>query len=267
MNNLILIGIIIIIFLYLVKPNNSQIDYVPSQQEIQDPSYINKKQLIDDYPYPQISNTYKKLGNGQLLKPLNNLSDILPKGNNTLKMTRTNENISKQRIYLPDYYRKDRLNENPEGTEELKPFLNDKDKSENAWTDNNVSEHPKFYNSDIKDEITNIGEFFDENNQYNDKTSLNTNSLTTDSCYTDKNGNYFCEDNTRLQLIPPKLITNPKSCYALNEIGIYKDKNLNINDKDKVINGGLFYNNVNASQKQNEYWSSPIDNQIGNCIV
>ena len=30
------------------------------------------------------------------------------------------------------------------------------------------------YNSDIKDEITNIGAFFDKNNQYNDKTSINT---------------------------------------------------------------------------------------------
>ena len=61
-------------------------------------------------------------------------------------------------------------------------------------------------------------------------------------------GNYFCEDNTRKQLIPPKLITNPKSCYALNTIGLYKDGDLKNDTNDRVINGGIFYNKVNASE-------------------
>ena len=35
----------------------------------------------------------------------------------------------KQRMYLPDYYRKDRLSGNTIGSEELRPFLTDEKKS------------------------------------------------------------------------------------------------------------------------------------------
>ena len=191
------------------------------QEDIQDTKYINKNQLHEDYPYPQISRPFKQLGNGKLPTPMNNLSDILPNGTKELKITRniqTSDTIGKKRMYLPDYYRKDRLNQNPSGTEEFKPFVNNKDESENAWTDNNVSEHPKFYNSELKDEITNIGSFFDKNNQYHDTTSANTNVLPSDKCFTDKLGNNFCKDNTRLQLIPPQLIVNPESNKAINSI-------------------------------------------------
>ena len=268
MNQLILLVILVILFLYFVKPSVN--DYQPSQGDIQNENYIDKKQLIKDYPYPQISRTFKQLSNGKLPAPLNNLSELLPSGDKELKINKynqTSETMGKQRIYLPDYYRKDRLSQNPEGTEELKPFVNNKDDSEQAWSDINVSEHPKFYNSDLKDEITNIGSFFDENNQYNDKTSPNTESLSSDSCYTDKSGKYFCEDNTRLQLIPPKLISDPKSCYALNRVGTFKDGNLKNDTNDRVMNGGNFFNGINASQEQNEYWSSPIEIQQGDCTI
>ena len=139
--------------------------------------------------------------------------------------------------------------------------------SDSAWTDKNVSKYPKFYNSEITNELTNVGLFFDKNNQYNDKTSPQTESITTDSCYTDKFGNYFCEDNTRLQLIPPKLITDPKSCYALNRVGTFKDGNLKNDINDRVMNGGNFFNGINASQEKNEYWSSPIKIQQGDCAI
>ncbi len=268
MNQLIYILLAVIIFFYLLKPN--EINYQPSQEEIQNENYIDKTQSLKDYPYPQISRSFKQLSNGKLPQPLNNLSELLPSGEKELKLTRniqTPETMGKQRMYLPDYYRKDRLSQNPEGTEELRPFLSNNDESEDAWTDTNVSEHPKFYNSDLKDEITNIGSFFDKNNQYNDKSSPNTQSLTSDNCYTDKSGNYFCEDNTRLQLIPPKLISDPQKCYALNSVGIYKDNSSNYNSNDRVMNGGIFYNGVNGSYKNNEYWSSPINIQSGDCAI
>ena len=70
MNQLILIIIIIIIFLYLVKP--IKINYQPIQEEIQDPKYINKTQLNEEYPYPEISRPFKQLGNGKLPTPRNN---------------------------------------------------------------------------------------------------------------------------------------------------------------------------------------------------
>ena len=109
----------------------------------------------------------------------------------------------------------------------------------NNQTDENVSKHPKFYNADIKNELTNIGAFFDKNNQYSGKSSVNSEPLTTDRCYKNKNGDTFCEDYTRLQLVPPSLISDPQKCYALNSWGMSKDKMLLFSDNtDRVMNGG-----------------------------
>jgi hypothetical protein len=267
MNNLFLVFIAILVFVVLFR---ADVNHNPTQGEIQDLSYVDKTQYIQDYPYPQISRTFKQLGKGQLPFPLSNESEILPSGGKDLRITRTvdtAETMNTKRVYLPDFYRKDRMGKNPSGTEELRPFLNDNNKSESSWTDDNVSEHPKFYNADIKDELTNIGAFFDKNNQYNDITSSNTESLSSDKCYTDKSGNYFCTDNTRLQLIPPKLISDPKSCYALNNVGLYKDNNYQNDMNDKVMNGGAFYNGIRASNQINETWSSPPEIQVGDCQI
>lgn len=268
MNSLFLAIIGFVVFIYLFKIQDNS-DYIPNQQEIQDLSYIDKTKLINDYPYPQISRKYKQLSKGELPFPLNNDSEVFPDGDKSLRIvrnTQTPDNMNKKRLYLPEFYRKDRLSGNTQGTEELRPFYSDKEDSEQSWTDVNVSEHPKFYNSDIKDELTNIGSFFDKNNQYNDKSSANSESLVTDSCYMNKSGEYFCEDNTRLQLIPPKLITDTNKCYALNKVGVYKDINNKDNDiNDRVMNGGNFYEGVKASLKNNESFSSPFKLESGYC--
>lgn len=264
MNNLILFVLFVFIALYFLMIHNDN----PTQGDIQDKNYINKQNLVDKFPYPQISRAFKRLSNGDIISPLNNISDILPKGDKELKIKRENNSlIFNQREYLPDYYRKDRLGENPDKTEEYREFKLEGD-SETSWSDNNVSEHPKFYNSDIQNELINIGSFFDENNQYNDKTSNNTESLSSDSCYTNKNGEIFCQDNTRLQLIPPKLITDNKSCTLLNNIGDYKGKYNEINNnKEKTMNGGHFYNSVSGSDNNMNWWSNPIGIQTGECLV
>ena len=267
MNNLFLIAILVIVVLFYLKPGDN---YQPTQDEIQNLSYVDKTQYVKDYPYPQISRTFKQLSKGKLPSPLNNENEILPSGEKDLHITRTVQTpktMGTKRMYLPDYYRKDRLSENPAGTEELRSFLNNNDESDSAWSDINVSEHPKFYNSELKDEITNIGAFFDKNNQYNDTTSSNTESLPSDNCYMNKDGDHFCMDNTRLQIIPPQLITDPKSCYALNSVGIYKDRQNQDNVNDRVINGGMFYNGVSASKRINETWSSPLETNVGDCQI
>ena len=259
MKDLIFYSLLLVIILILVfKPGK---DYNPPQEEIQSESYVDKTKNIQDYPYPQLSRTFKRLSHGKSPVPLNNEDKILPTGTKDLNLVRTSdhENV-KTRMYLPDYYRKDRLSGNPTMTEELRPFVMDSDNSESSWTDKNVSEHPKFYNADTKDELTNIGSFFDKNNYYGDRTSSNSESLTSDSCYRDRSGSTFCEDNTRLQLIPPKLISDPNSCLVLNTIGPYKDLSNIVDNKDRVINGGTFYDNIKASLKDNESFSSFSDN-------
>jgi len=260
MKNLILYSSLLILLLYLLfRPDGN---YNPPQEEIQSDTYVDKTKTIQDFPYPQLSRTFKRLSHGKTPLPLNNEDKLLPSGENHLRIIRTSDHDNvKTRRYLPDYYRKDRLSGNPTN-EELRPFLTDKDKPESSWTDQNVSEHPKFYNADTKDELTNIGAFFDKNNSYADKTSFNSESLTSDSCYKDKSGSTFCEDNTRLQLIPPRLISDPNSCQLLNTIGPYKNSTTFNDKKDKVINGGIFYDNIKAALKINESFSSYDTNPI-----
>ena len=108
---------------------------------------------------------------------------------------------------------------------------------------------------------------FNNANQYHDKNSSNTLSLHSDKCYEDKSGTQFCMDNTRIQNIPPRLITDPTNCTVLNEIGVYKDRKMRSDINDRVINGGAFFSGIYASQKKNEVWSSPVELKPGDCDV
>ena len=259
MKNLFFYSIVVILLFLLFRPDRS---YEPSQEEIQSDEYVDKTKSIQDFPYPQISRTFKRLSHGKPLIPLSNTEDVLPSSEKNIDIIREtgSEDRGKTRMYLPDYYRKDRLSGDPDKTEELRPFLMNKDKSENSWTDQNISEHPKFYNSDTKDELTNIGSFFDKNNNYVDKTSANTDALVMDGCYTDTSGNRFCEDNTRLQLIPPRRMNDPNNSLTLNTIGPYKNHRRIDDKKDSVINGGIYFDNIKGSTGQNETFKS-FDNR------
>ena len=186
--NRLLLGFLVLVFIYLFFNK----EFEPTQEEIQKLTYVDKTKSIQDFPFPQISHQFKKLSKGELPQPLNNLNELLPNNESNLDIVRdTPQTMDKKRIYVPDYYRKDRLPQNNIGSEEMRPFVNDDSESESAWTDKNVSEHPKFYTSDVQSDLTNIGSFFDKNNQYHDKTSSNTNVLSSDECYTDKKGIKF----------------------------------------------------------------------------
>ena len=75
-----------------------------------------------------------------------------------------------------------------------------------------------------------------------------------------KDGDQFCMDNTRLQVVPPALITNPRRNRALNTIGLYKDRKPS-KDSDK------FFGGVTASKGvgHNETYAKPIQRQYGSC--
>ena len=258
MNNYIIIAILLIVLYFLLKPDLSS--YNPLQEEIQSETYVDKTKSVKDFPYPQISRTFKRLSHGKPIVPISE-DKSLPDGDKNLTITRTDMDSVKQRMYLPDYYRKDRLSGNTIGSEELRPFLTDEKVSESSWTDKNVSEHPKFYNSDVTDNLTDIGSFFDKNNKYNDSTSATTVALPSDRCYLDKMGNQFCEENTRLQNIPPKLICDPQA-PVLNTIGYYKDENIIDDMKDKLINGGIFFDSIKGSMGKDETFSSFNNNPL-----
>ena len=267
-----------LLILYLVFFQGA--DKEPTQSDIQSLESIKDENgtLVevplletDGIPYPQISHGFKKLGLNKLSKPLNNLKDLLPSGPSVLPIFRSEaDTMTKKRLYLPDYYRKHTMPMNNIGSEEMRPFVTDEDVPEDSWTDENVSEHPKFYNATMKDDgLTSIGSFFDKNNQYNDTTSPNTFTLPSDNCYVNKSGGTFCLDNTRLQMVPPALITDPQSSYALNPVGMYKDYDKISDNTQRVINGGIFYNGVSGSKAlgHNETFGTPLQDKIDSCQI
>ena len=223
MNHNIILGLLILTILFYIYYLGG---LEPTQNEIQTLHHASNNAIkYNDLPYPQISKGFTKLGKDIITKPLDNLNKLLPNSNDTIQVIRDSGNgITKERIYLPDYYRKDRLSENTISSSEFRPFQSNNQESDKAWTDENISKYPQYYTNNIQNELTNIGLFFDKNNQFNDKTSSNANVLPSDTCYKAKNGEYFCEDNTRLQNIPPSLITDINKCEILNNIGVYKDK-------------------------------------------
>ena len=272
----IILLVLFTILLFILGSTDSN----PTQNDIQTLEYVKNLDFIDnnykEFPYPQMSNGFRKLTNG-VIKPLNNIKDILPNNSSKIDVIRNKDDPnSTKNYYLPDFYRKDRLCENDIGSEELKPFILDNNKSDNSWTDGNVSNHPKFYTNDINNEFTDIGSFFDKNNIYHDKTSYNTDVLVGDSCYKDKQGNLICENTSRLQNIPPALITDPQKCQTFNIIGNYTDKIASVGTKfnieknngsslgvwtyndDRTINGTKFFDDVYPSKKNNEIYSDSI---------
>ncbi len=274
---MIVVGLVVALYLFsgYTKDGSN-----PSQHEIQTLQNVKDEdgKLVETpiletegIPYPQISRGFKKLGKTPLPQPLNTLQQLLPSGKDVLPMFRTTEaSMTKDRMYLPDYYRKDTMPMNDIGSEEMRPFVRDDEQPDTSWTDTDVSEHPKFYKTDIQnDKLTDIGSFFDKNNQYNDTTSSNTPALPSDTCYLDKQGGVFCLDNTRLQIVPPKLITDPQSCYALNPKGMYNDYKSIPDDPSRVMNGGSFYADVQGSRPlgENETPSDALQEVFGSCKV
>lgn len=160
--------------------------------------------------------------------------------------------------------KKDYISPNPEGTTEFR-FVDENMKT--AWSTVNVSQHPKYYTSDIEDEKIDIGGFFNKDKFFNDNTSPNSTTTLPERCKQNKFGEVFCDYNNRLELVPPKLIQNAEVSPVLNGIGanrIYDNidstimKIINGNphqvweyEKEKTINGGKYFGDVYGSSNNN----------------
>ena len=124
--------------------------------------------------------------------------------------------------------------------------------------------------TNVKDELTNAGLFFNEKNQFNDITSPQAVNNLPDRCFLNKDNEVLCNFNNRLQNIPPKLIENPQDNKVINSIGqgggdIFKsvasENVVSIQnnplqvweyENEKVMNGGELYEGVSASSSNNE---------------
>lgn len=163
----------------------------------------------------------------------------------------------------PKFLLKDTLSGNTIGASELSSFHKKEDEPYKSFSDENVSQYPKFYSSDFKNEITNVGDFFNKKNRYSDTTRSTSSAYVDDSCYVDSNNNITCLENTRLQNIPPKNTETYNTCDIISTIGNYK-----INEsKESVMNGLSFYDNVFASKDKNETYSPFVDTSIKECFV
>ena len=130
-----------------------------------------------------------------------------------------------------------------------------------AWTEENIEKNTKYYTSDIKNEKTDIGKFFNKNKEYVDVTSYKSKDLIPEKCYLE-NGVLNCKFNDKLQNIPPKLIENPESNPVLLSIGDDKDMNTNILSKETFSFNGNSYNVWGEKESVQDGYnndSSPLD--------
>jgi hypothetical protein len=167
--------------------------------------------------------------------------------------------------YSKDYLKHDIISPNPQGTTEEYHVASEPGKS---WTDENVSHHPKYYRNDFKNELTNVGGFFNKQNNLVDNTSPQSLTQLPDRCIINTNNQILCDFNNKLQNIPPK------SQYSNNELikSIGQENNYNIQsvqnknitnvnnnnynswsfENEKTLNGGDFYNGIKPSLQTNE---------------
>jgi len=224
---------------------------------------------LGNFPRPQISRHSLQLSNNIPVNPLYNRKEGKIDESKVNIIRSSNVDNDKNPIYYkPSFYKKDFISPNPLGSTEYNfAEFNDK-KTSYAWTENNVSQHPQFYRSNIKDEKTNVGRFFSKN-KFHDKTSpYSTNNLP-DRCFLDKDDEIVCNFNDRLQNIPPSLIEGKNK--VLNSVGvigsdnsIYKDihsKEIDSSNgnsyvayeysNEKEMNGADVYKGVQGSFNNN----------------
>ena len=156
---------------------------------------------------------------------------------------------------------------NPEGSTEFR-FVDEDPKT--AWSTVNVSQHPQHYTSNFEDERIDTSGFFNQDKFFHDNTSPHSETNIPERCVVDVNNKVLCNYNDKLQIIPPKLITDVENNSVLNSIGhgrgdIFKTvdhsviNEINGNpyqvwkyENEKIINGGKYFNNVVAASNENE---------------
>ena len=224
------------------------------------------KKEMPHFPYPQTTSRHKSLSTNypEDLSIINQGTTI----NNPDMIVQIRDNgRSYQESHFPEYYKKDNLSANTIGTTEYKFAEVDNLKSSHSWTDKNVSQYPNYYSSQLKDEITNVGSFFDINNNFVDTTSPRSVVDVGEVCYRTKDGEQVCLDGSRNYNPPPALISDKNNCGFLNSIGLLEFSNRIKENGERVNNGGYLYGNVKGSKKHNEVYSKPLQPEVLSCNI
>ena len=219
-----------------------------------------------DFPIPQTTTLSKNLSPNysEDLSIITNGATL--SASDTIPMVRSKE-LPTEESHVPYYYRKDNMSGSTIGTTEYSFAEVDNLKSSHAWSDENVSQLPGFYTSQVKDDITNTGAFFDINNNFVDTTKPRSSANVGDVCYTSKEGSKVCLNNKNINNTPPSLISDVSNCGFLNSVGLLEFSNIAKEDNERVNNGGYLYDQVTGSKKHNEVYSEPIKQPTLTCQI
>jgi hypothetical protein len=221
---------------------------------------------MGNFPIPQTTLISKNLSTNypEDLSIITNGATIPNK--DTVNIVRSKDQPLKD-SHFPEYYLKDNLSGNTINTSEYRFAEVDNLKSSHAWSDENVSQYPNYYTSQLKDEVTNVGAFFDINNNFVDTTKPRSTANVGDVCFVSKEGEKVCLDNKNIHNVPPSLISDQSNCGFLNSIGLLEFSNLIYEGRERVNNGGFLYGNVKGSKEHNEVYSEPIQQPTLTCKV
>ncbi len=247
-----------------IKPSKNDIISVAQEDILIENRGVPVK-TTGNFPIPQSTTTSKSLSTNypEDLSIITNGATIPNKDNITI--VRSREQGLPKESHFPKYYRKDNLSGNTIGTSEYKFAEVDNLKSSHAWSDQNVSQYPNYYTSQLKDEVTNVGAFFDVNNNFVDTTKPRSISNVGDVCFVSKEGEKVCLDNKNIHNIPPSLVEDKSNCGFLNSIGLLEFSNLVNESNERVNNGGYLYGKVKGSKKYNEIYSKPLKSENLTC--
>lgn len=227
------IALLVIFFLYkfITERNNNN---------------VSNKVDLGKFPVPQTTTISQKLTKG-----LKNFSKgIISDVDDSPKQIIRNRGGNLNPLYSEkDYLKPDILSANPIGSTEFSFVDEDPEK---AYTETNVSQHPKYHRSKFNDYFTDPGKFF-KDNEFHDKTSPNSENHLPDRCFLN-NGEVVCSFNDRLQNIPPKLIMNTKENKVLNSIGELNKAYASLENNDE------FYKGVSGALEDNNEINLDISN-------
>jgi len=180
--------------------------------------------------------------------------------------------------FNPEFVNKDTMDADPGNytTQGLARTDTEEDKNE-MTSDQYLTKYPKYAGSNFGNELTNVGYFFD-NNENNKFVNLK-NRILPDNCTIDGNS-MSCKFNDHLQPIPDKLMKN--NSRVLDNIGVLVDDvqlvqstdNFSYGDvsggqykvwsypDDRPMNGGVEFGSVYGSNPlgQNESYMNVVDN-------
>ena len=251
-NTYLMVALIILALLFVTKNMNKTPTVTTKKvDEYETDSVI--KRTVD---YPSTTTVSKVLNKIKENIPLPILTAISPEPINIIKNRGNYEPIKYNPIELDNSI----ISANPGKSTEYR-FVDENPKK--AWSDKNVSQFPKFHNSNKIGELTNTGDFFDSQLTYHDNISPKSTKNLPDRCFLDSNNKVVCDFNDRLQNIPPTLIEN-KENNIINMIGnedvynkgIYGSKTLKVSEEnEKSINGGDYFKGVKGFSNDDGYLS------------